>query len=253
VPLRGGRRFDAPALGVIYSKNLTPDSETGIGRYTDAQIARMMRRSVRPDGRAAPQALMPFHNMSDEDLVAVLSFLRAQRPARHIVRPNEFTVLGKIVKSVTEGYKPRRAEEVHPPPASPPEAPTRERGEYLARHVADCAGCHTPRHRITFRQAGPEFSGNPMAGATLPGADPAVRYAAPDITPARGSALTKYRHRASFVARFKAGTRHPPGSPMPWEAYSLMSEADLGGLYEFLRSLPAADGPAGDFNRRAAN
>jgi mono/diheme cytochrome c family protein len=51
--LIGGRRFAAPPLGAIYSKNLTPDSETGIGRYTDPQLARMLRYSVRPDGHAS--------------------------------------------------------------------------------------------------------------------------------------------------------------------------------------------------------
>ena len=52
-PLSGGRAFRADPLGVIYSKNLTPDPETGIGRYSDAQIARMLRWSVRPDGKAS--------------------------------------------------------------------------------------------------------------------------------------------------------------------------------------------------------
>src|SRR5262245_32251292 len=47
-PLTGGQRFAAPPLGAIYSKNITPDAETGIGRYSDAQVARMLRFAVRP-------------------------------------------------------------------------------------------------------------------------------------------------------------------------------------------------------------
>ena len=77
VPLQGGTRFEAPPLGAIYSKNLTPDPETGIGRYTDGQVARMMRYNVRPNGRASVAPMMPFHNMSDEDMIAIISFLRA--------------------------------------------------------------------------------------------------------------------------------------------------------------------------------
>ena len=77
VPLQGGTRFEAPPLGAVYSKNLTPDPDTGIGRYTDGQIARMMRYNVRPDGRASIAPMMPFHNMSDEDMIAIISFLRS--------------------------------------------------------------------------------------------------------------------------------------------------------------------------------
>ena len=46
--LSGGYTFPAPPLGVIHSANLTPDPETGIGRYSDGQIARMLRQAERP-------------------------------------------------------------------------------------------------------------------------------------------------------------------------------------------------------------
>src|SRR6478672_4266266 len=76
VPLSGGRLFALP-LGNIYTKNITSDKETGIGNYTDEEIARVLRYGVHPDGTAVFD-FMPFHNMSDEDLTAVISYLRAQ-------------------------------------------------------------------------------------------------------------------------------------------------------------------------------
>src|SRR4029450_867266 len=97
-PLSGGRAFAADPLGVIYSENLTPDPETGIGRYSDAQIARMLRWSVRPDGKASVQLLMPFANLSDGDLTAIISYLRAQPAVRNAVPANQFTLIGKVVK-----------------------------------------------------------------------------------------------------------------------------------------------------------
>ena len=120
VALRGGQEFPAPPLGVIYAKNLTPDPETGIGRYSDGQIARMMRWSVRPDGRASVRPLMPFHNMSQQDLDAIISFLRTQSPVRNVVPGNKFTLIGKIVKSLAPTFKPRDA--INPPQVSPAEA-----------------------------------------------------------------------------------------------------------------------------------
>ena len=116
-----------PPLGALYTKNLTPDPETGIGRYTDPAIARLLRWSVRPNGRAVLQLLMPFGDMSDADLTAIISFLRSQAPVRNVVPENEVTLIGKVVTSLSPVFKPRTA--VHPPAEAPAEQPTRERGE----------------------------------------------------------------------------------------------------------------------------
>jgi mono/diheme cytochrome c family protein len=68
VPLAGGLALAMGPLGTIYAANLTPDQETGIGRYSDGQIARMMRWSVKANGRSSVEPLMPFGDMSDDDL-----------------------------------------------------------------------------------------------------------------------------------------------------------------------------------------
>ena len=152
VRLSGGLRLPLGPLGAVYSQNLTPDTETGIGHYSDAQIARMMRWAVRPDGRATVEPMMPFGNMSDDDLVAIISYLRAQPPVRNVVPANEWTLMGKVVKSFVSIAKPRTS--INPPRTAPPQGMTKERGEYLARYVGNCAGCHTPRDPNTFAATG---------------------------------------------------------------------------------------------------
>jgi mono/diheme cytochrome c family protein len=251
VALIGGQRFAAEPLGVLYSKNLTPDPETGIGRYSDGQIARMMRWSVRPNGRASARPLMPFHNMSQQDLDAIISFLRTQPPVRHEVPLNEFSLIGKIVKSLAPAFKPRDPESVTPQAVSPPEAMTKERGQYLARYVANCVGCHTDLDDTTFAPVAPEFAGGELMGPTsTPDADRKIWFKTPNLTPMKGSGLMKFPDRATFIARFKNGGRHYPGSPMPWESFARMSENDIGALYEFLHSLPPAPGPTGEASFR---
>jgi mono/diheme cytochrome c family protein len=251
VSLQGGQRFAAPPLGALYSKNLTSDPETGIGRYSDGQIARMMRYSVRPNGRASVRMLMPFHNMSQQDLDAIISFLRTQPAIHHEVPPNEFSILGKIVKSVAPAFMPRDAASVTPPQVSPPEAMTKERGRYLANYVSNCVGCHTDLDDTTFAPVAPEFAGGEIMGPTsTPGADPKIWFKTPNLTPMKGSGLMKFPDRATFIARFKNGGRHYPGSPMPWESFARMSENDIGALYEFLHSLTPAPGPAGEASFR---
>lgn len=243
-PLTGGIEFKADPLGVIYSKNLTPDPDTGIGRYSDGQLARMMRYSVRPNGQASVQPLMPFEHMSDEDMIAILSYLRAQPPVRHEVPANNWTAIGKVIKSFSGTFKPRT--DIHPPAQAPAEAPTKERGEYLARSVANCIGCHSPHDQMTFAINGPEFSGgDPMDPIALTGADPKIWYTPPNITREPVSGLSKFPDRATFVARFLRGGRQYAGSPMPWECFARMSEHDVAALYEFLHDLPPAPIPLG--------
>ena len=242
--LAGGMKFAAAPLGTMYAKNITSDVETGIGRYTDGQIARMLRWSVRPNGRASVQLLMPYGDMSDADIVAILSYLRTQPAVSHRVPDSEFTMIGKVVKSFAPVFQPRR--EVHPP-AQSPQGPTAARGEYIARSVANCVACHTERDSVSFAAIRPEFAGgNEMEPAERTGVDRSVWFRTPNLTPASGSALSKFPDRETFIARFQRGGRQHLGSPMPWEAFGTMNTDDLAALYEFLHSLPPQAGPTGD-------
>jgi hypothetical protein len=73
LPLRGGFEFPLGPLATLHTANLTPDRETGIGRYADGELFRMLRYNVKPDGRASIAPLMPFAHMADDDLVATTS------------------------------------------------------------------------------------------------------------------------------------------------------------------------------------
>ena len=72
---------------------------------------------------------MPFGDMADEDLAAVISYLRAQPPVRNAVPANEWTLMGKVVKSFMGSMKPRHS--ISPAPTAPSQAATKERGESL--------------------------------------------------------------------------------------------------------------------------
>ena len=242
VPLAGGQKFSAPPLGTVYSRNITPDHETGMGRYTDPQLARLLRYAVRPDGRASIRPLMEYADMSDDDIVAILSFLRAQPPVRNVVHADEWSLIGKVIKSLSPAFLPRT--DVRAPAVAPPSAPTRERGAYLAS-VGNCSGCHSPLNQLTFALSGPEYSGGAdIEPRTIRGVDQAVWFQPPNITPLPGSALLRFPDRATFVARFQKGGRKFQGSPMPWDCFSHLTADDAGALYEFLRSLPPAGSPS---------
>ncbi len=90
VPLSGSVAFKLP-VGTIYSANITSDPVYGIGRFDDGQIARVLRYGVHPDGTAVYD-FMPFHNLSDEDLTAVISYLRTQKPIPLKKQENQLTI-----------------------------------------------------------------------------------------------------------------------------------------------------------------
>jgi mono/diheme cytochrome c family protein len=81
--------FGTPA-GILYPPNLTPDPETGLGRWTEGQIARAIRQGVRPDGRALiPVMPWPSYSaLTEADVAAVVAYLRTLRPMRNQAPPN---------------------------------------------------------------------------------------------------------------------------------------------------------------------
>jgi hypothetical protein len=81
------------------------------------------------------------------------------------------------------------------------------RGEYLARSVADCCGCHSPLSQATGALTGPEYSGATAAMEPVPftGVNTTMWFMPPNITPLPGSAFSKVPDRDTFVARFKTG------------------------------------------------
>jgi mono/diheme cytochrome c family protein len=86
--LAGGMTFVTNTQGTTVSRNLTPDRETGLGGRTDADIIRVLRSGVYPDGTPISHRAMPwsaFSNWSDEDLRDVIAYLRQIKPIRHAI------------------------------------------------------------------------------------------------------------------------------------------------------------------------
>lgn len=224
----GGVEFHLP-LGIIRSPNITPDSVTGIGRYTDSQLARMLRFGVRPHGRAA-MPFMQFEGMSDDDIVAVLSFLRSVAPVARAVPNHELNLVGRSVTALL--IKPNALPNAAPATA-PPIAPTVERGAYLVNSVGECAGCHTLRSLFTGAYTGPHLGG----GFEYPAdSDPSIIFTPPNLTN-DPTGMTGRLTEDEFVARFRQG-RVIKESIMPWEAFVAMREEDVRAIYRYILTVP---------------
>jgi mono/diheme cytochrome c family protein len=222
--LSGGLAFHIP-LGTYFAPNITSDPETGIGEVSDGALARTLRHGVDRDGRVLVP-FMAFADLSDEDVVAIISYLRTLPPVRHEVPGRSLTPLGRLVHALV--LSPEGP--TQPPRATIPAGPTVAYGEYLATHVANCVGCHT-RRGDDGSFAGPRFAGGFEMHT------PGGTFVTPNLTPHPQGRLTGWTE-ADFVARFRAGGN--PASPMPWGSFSKMTDDDLRALFRFLRSLEPA-------------
>jgi mono/diheme cytochrome c family protein len=174
----GGRKYEG-AFGTVYSTNITPDRQTGIGDWTDEQIVTAIRSGRRPNGeRLVPVHPYPvFNGMAQEDLRALMAYLRSLPPVNRANQPKKVIPLFESVflPAWLAAFAPREQ-----PPATAPTSGL-ARGEYLVRAVGHCGECHTPRG-ITQATDNTRFLGGTPKG---PEGDPV-----PNITPDKDTGLT---------------------------------------------------------------
>ena len=226
IPLSGGNRWDIPP-GPFFARNITSDKETGIGSFPDGAVARALRYGVGHDGRA----LLPFMEMqglSDEDLVAVVSYLRTQQPVHNLVPMHRYSLLGKIIRAtlLANPVGPKAT-----PLRQTPHGATVENGRYLVESVANCGACHTQRDEKTGAYVGPALGGS-KGFETGEG----YSWSPPNIT-SDPSGKTGQMTEDEFVARFRAG-RLLPHSPMPWQGFKILAEDDIRAIYRYIKTLP---------------
>jgi len=226
----GGFGFALP-FGTLYSPNITSDKETGIGNLTDQEIARSLRYGVGHDGRALFD-FMPFYDLTDEDLTAVISWLRTLEPVKNEVPEHDYNFVGKALKTFV--FQPMGDGEI---PLNPTPGESAEYGKYLTQSVANCRGCHTPIDLMTGAFTGPEFSGGFKMEVVGPdGIIPNKHLVTPNLTQHDGTGIMTGWSRDQFIERMRAGNRIP-GSPMPWGPFSRMSDTDLTAIYNYLVTL----------------
>lgn len=242
LPLRGGLAFPIGPIAVYYTANLTQDRATGIARYTDGQLFRMLRHNVKPDGRASLAPLMPFANMADDDLVAIVSYLRVGEAVRNEVPAAQWKPMGKAIAALLRPAAIQPVVGHSPPAAAPAAAATIEQGQYLAHNVANCMACHSPLDPATGELTGPAFSGNAAGERSM--IDPAVMLRAPNLTPHPTGALARFADEEAWVGRFRVG-RVVRESIMPWGPYTRMTDDDLRAIYRYLHSLDPVAGDVG--------
>jgi len=154
----GGLPVPTP-FGTIYSSNVTPDANTGIGRWPEAAFRRAMRDGVDRDGRHLYPTFPYDHftNVSDEDDRALYAFLMTRQPVDAPARANQLA-FPLDQRPVIAGWKLLflRHGTWQPDPAQSAEW---NRGAYLVEGLAHCGACHTPRNALGAERASAQFAG----------------------------------------------------------------------------------------------
>jgi hypothetical protein len=246
-PIGGGRecgRSDQSPLGLaeggglpgtICFRNITSDEETGIGDWTDGEVLRAIREGIdRDDNAMFP--IMPYfiyRGLSDADAEAVIAYVRTLPPVNRPLPETSINFPANLAISLLP--QPVREDVQHPDSAN-----TVVYGGYLAR-VARCQFCHTvrnPRNRLPDMEH--EFSG----GVEFQGREGI--FASTNLTPDPSGLGDMSQEEFIQLFRREPGAATGEIDIMPWTYFSGMTDADLGAIYEYLRSLPPK--PTGGIN-----
>jgi mono/diheme cytochrome c family protein len=160
----GGRPLSTP-FGTIYATNITPDPETGIGRWSASDFLRAMHDGVGKDGRDLYPAFPYDHftHVTDEDVNAIYAFLMTRDPARVETPSNRILVPRAAIAAWKALY-------FKPGLLAPDSAHDARwnRGRYLVDGLGHCGACHTPRNALGAEKAAEDLGGSSIEGWRAP-------------------------------------------------------------------------------------
>lgn len=220
--LAGGMVMDMGVFQAVPA-NITPDPETGMGAWSDAEIARAIREGVRPDGSliGPPMPYPLYHGIADDDLMAMVAYLRTVPPVVNETQPSVYNI----------PLPPAWTDPIATVPAPDP-ADQVAYGAYLAGPVGHCVECHTPMGE----HGHPDFEHRLGAGGfEFPG--PWGVSVSPNITPT-GLGDWSDAEIARAIREGVSRDGRPLMPPMAFAYYKDISEPDMAAIIAYLRSLP---------------
>ena len=233
----GGEEFNDKigVPGVVYARNITPDTVNGIGKWTDEEIVRAVTRGINKNGDTLfPLMPYPHYNgMSKEDIYSIIAYIRTLKPSNNKV-PNR-----KLMMPVSMAYPPLRSASLETN-VKPDVSDMVKYGEYLV-NSAVCMDCHTPMEKGQFVM--PKY----MAGGRT--FDLGIfKVNSANITPDTTTGIGKWTEEM-FLEKFKlyrdpASYQSNPGklnTIMPKTMYAGMDDFDIKAIYRYLHTIPAVN------------
>jgi mono/diheme cytochrome c family protein len=224
IEFAGGSLFKGDGYQA-YASNITSDRRTGIGGLSDRQIIKAIREGLRPDGSTfgPPMPVEHYRRLSDRDVWALVTYLRAVGPVRNEVAKSSYesplpTAFGPFLESVRDV----------------PRSDTVAYGGYLAGPAGRCIECHTPASPTGQR----DFA-NRLGAGGVPFEGPWGKVVSANVTPDRETGIGAWSD-SEIKTSITQGIR-PNGTrlkgPMPFTYYARIAEEDLDAIVAYLRTL----------------
>ncbi|WP_116811793.1 c-type cytochrome [Steroidobacter cummioxidans] len=255
-PYAGGREFQTP-FGTLYSTNITPDTETGIGDWSEEDLAHALRKGVRPDGAHLYPAFpyTAYTKMSDEDIAALYAYLRTIDPVKAPAKENALS-FPYNQRWALGLWKALYHDEVEFESDASKSAEW-NRGAYLVEALGHCGACHSPRGFL-----GGQSVSDAMTGGEYLDRVPTGEYrtwSAPNLTGApNGLAAWPVEEVAAYL---KTGQNHftqtfGPMNEVIMNSTRHLSDSDVRAMAVYLKDLAPNPGktaaPASDIMEGSA-
>ena len=232
----GGLGLNTP-FGTIYSSNITPDRETGIGGWSEEQFYRAMHDGIGADGENLyPAFPYPwFRNIPREDTDAILAYLKSTPPV-HYTPPNNELHFPMGFRFLVKGWNLLHLKEAEFQ-ADSTRSPEWNRGAWLVKGPGHCSGCHTAKGSLGADESARAFFGGDLDS-----------WVAPDLTPNKRTGLGAWG--TQDIADYLESGRNAhaeAGGPMAdvvTYSTSFLTEADRQAISTYLQSLPASPAQA---------
>jgi fructose 5-dehydrogenase cytochrome subunit len=237
-PFAGGLAITSP-VGTIYSTNITPSVDYGIGRYTEEEFERAVRRGIRADGTNLYPA-MPYTSYSiltDEDVHALYSYFKQGVAPVEAEGPRTDLPFPMNMRLSMKGWNLLFLNS-HPFQPDPAQSEAWNRGKYLVEGAAHCSACHTPRGFLMQERGGRAFAGGQVG-----------TWYAPNITSDVNSGIGGWSqselvdYLRTGDARGKAQAAGDMGEAVE-HSFQYLSEADVNAMATYVRTVPAIHDPA---------
>lgn len=236
--MSGKHMPDLPAeFGVIYSKNITRHPTKGIGSWTDGEIRTFLRTGLRADGQYVPPYMVKLPHTSDEEIDAIISFLRSDDPlvAPTDVEPPGVTKPTFLVKALAHvAFKPLPLPKQ--PVVAPPKSDPVAYGRYLTVSL-DCYSCHSESF-TKMNVLEPEKSAGFMGGGNPMKAEGGKEIFTANLTSDPETGIGSWTE-ADFVRALRKGFR-PDGRVLsyPMEPRPELDDEEAAAIYAYLRTVP---------------
>ncbi|WP_426443257.1 c-type cytochrome [Bradyrhizobium genosp. P] len=230
-PFAGGKRIDTP-FGAVFSPNLTPDRDTGIGGWSVDDFLRALRTGVSPSGTHYYPAF-PYPNFTKlirDDILAIRAYLATLEPVSNKAPPPElrWPLNDRVLMRAWDYlffvpgiFQPDQGKSAQ-----------WNRGGYLVEGVAHCGACHTPKNAFGADRRGQAFGGSMVQGMFAPRLDGAERsglksWSVDDIVEYLQSGRNGHSHAGPLMSEVVVNST------------SKMSDADVRAIAVYLKALPA--------------